>query len=109
MFVILLLLCLCVCITLFNFLLFVHKKNNTNLLQSLCTFNTFEIKKRKVCKIPCHLINNHTFPNNRKWSCRSNKLYTINNTNILFNEDVKMVEFWIFNNTMNSNVKYFSV
>lgn len=73
------------------FLLFINIKNKKYTSKSLCKFNIFKVRNSKVCKIPCYLTTNYTFPKNRKWYCGTNQLYKLSGNIISFNEDIKFV------------------
>lgn len=91
------------------YFLFVNIKNKNHKIESLCRYNRFKMKKSKVCKIPCYLKSNYTFPGSRKGYCRKNILYKLNGSVISFNQDIKLTEYWIWNSSLNSNDKYIKV
>lgn len=93
---------------LIEYLLLDNNKKSINIIQSLCKFDLLK-QKPKVCKIPCNLKTNYSFPKNRKWLCKRDELYTLNDTIVYFNEKVTFIEYWIHNNKLNSNIKYFKV
>lgn len=91
------------------FLFCIINQRNYNAKKSLCIFNNPRIKNRKICRLPCTLTSNYSFPHKSNYNCGNNKMYILYNTTIKFLDNIKLMEYWFVKNNLLITTKYFTV
>lgn len=96
---------------LFFFILFFLFLNiqKIKLNKTFCRYNKKEYGNSKICKIPCYLKINITFPSQPYSLCTDSKLYQLKRRVVTFFEPIKLIEYWFEKSELLSRVKYFNV